>query len=327
MLRRLTVVLGAWVALTGWPAGGNAQALFAELSKDFGSVPRGTLLTHQFRFTNTTQLPLHVAAVRSSCTCATPTIDRAEIPPGEATAVTVSVDTRKFAGLRTFTIYIQFDQPFVGETRLTLQANSREDVAIEPSYLAFGRIRQGSSPTASVTIEYRGIQNWQITGVENDNGYLQVQLQESPRRLGLATYHLTATLHPNTPVGAWHADVWLKTNDAATPRIRVPLTVEVEGMLTATPRDVLLGRVKPGGSAERKVVVRGPAPFQILKIEGVDEHLHISAAREEVKAFHVLRVHLKAGQEAGELSRRIRVYTDLPNVPPVEFTVQAQVSP
>jgi hypothetical protein len=128
-------------------------------------------------------------------------------------------------------------------------------------------------------------------------------------------------------VGAWHADVWLRTNDAATPRIRIPLTVEIEGTVTVTPGDVALGRVKAGGHAERKVVIRGAVPFKIRQIEGVDDHLHVTGGSDEAKPFHILRVDFQAGPDAGELSRQIRVVTDLPEDGVAEFRVQALVTP
>src|SRR5208282_3490026 len=51
------------------PAAPWADALFDNLSHDFGTVPRGPHVTHHFTVTNTTGAPLHITSVRVSCGC------------------------------------------------------------------------------------------------------------------------------------------------------------------------------------------------------------------------------------------------------------------
>jgi hypothetical protein len=327
MVRHLlaTLVTVSWFAVGVPPA--QAAPLFAEVSKDFGSVPRGTLLTHHFKLTNPTTAPLRVAGLRTSCQCVTVAVERPELPPGESTAVLVTIDTRKFSGAKSFTVYVLFDRPFVEEAQLLVHAHSRDDVTLTPGQLAFGRVRKGTGPAASVTIEYRGPAGWEIQGVENDNAYLLPQLQEIGRGPGVLTYQLTVKLRPDIPVGAWHADVWLKTNDPHTPRIRVPLTVEIEGAITPTPSELVFGRVPAGGRMERRVVLRSMAPFKITQIDGADALFQVEGKSDEAKTVHVLTVTFTAGSSPGEVTRRFRVHTDLPDEGPVEFSAQAQVVP
>jgi Protein of unknown function (DUF1573) len=316
----LTSVLGS-------PTAGRGEGLFEDPAKDFGSVPRGTLLTHAFPLTNTTRSSLRITGLRTSCSCVTAAAERSFLDPGEATVIAVTVDTRKYAGPRAFTVYVQFDPPSIGEVRLVVQATSREDVTVNPGQLSMGRVKKGSAPVATVTIEYHGTRAWQITGIENENGYLQPEVKELSRGPGHAVYQLKVQLREDTPVGAWYADVWLSTNDPATPRFRVPLVVEVEGPLTATPRDVVIGRVKPGSRTERKVVIRGSQAFRIASVDGGDDSVQIQAGSDEKRTVHVLTVAFQAGPQAGDITRRLRVVTDLPDEQAVEFSVQAQVVP
>ena len=53
----LVVLLGIWTAETA-SAGSWAEALFSEQAKDFGSVARGSVLTHAFRVRNTAGQPV-----------------------------------------------------------------------------------------------------------------------------------------------------------------------------------------------------------------------------------------------------------------------------
>ncbi len=326
MVRHRFGMLAVLVVLGVTASAARAAEFFAEVARDFGSVPRGTQLAHQFRLSNPTGAGLHVASLATSCTCVAVAVERADVAPGESTVVQVSIDTRKYSGAKTFTIYVRLDRPVVEEIKLTVQAHSREDIALEPGQLDFGAIKKGSSPTASTVIRYYGGAGWQITGIENDNGYVLPELQPL-KASGHIAYQLSVKLRGDTPAGAWHSDLWLKTTDATTPRIRVPLTVRIDGALTATPAEVSLGRIKSGSRGERKVVIRGSAPFKIVQIEGEAKGLQISGQTDESKAVHVLSVAFTAGADAVELSQRFRVVTDLPSDNVVEFTVEGQTVP
>ena len=322
LLAIVAVVGGsAWLLAQGAPGG----TLFEESSRDLGSVPRGTTLTHQFKLNNPTNAPLHVANLRTSCGCATAAIGKEEIQPGESTIILVTIDTRKYSGPRKFTIHVLIDRPFVEEVRLMLDAISRDDVMLTPGQLAFGRVKRGTAPKSAVSIEYQGAANWKITDIENENGYLLPQVEEVSRLTGHVVYQLSVKLRDDLPVGAWHADVWLKTNDPSTPRIRVPLVVEVESNLTVTPAEVVMGTVKAGSQAERKVVIRGTSPFKITGIEGENQLFQVSGRSDEAKSVHVLKITLAAGQVPQECIQRFKVQTNLPLENEVEFAVQAQV--
>lgn len=327
MFRPRCVCLVTFLGLTVLNPTARADRFFDEVSKDFGSVPRGTLLTHSFMLKNSASAKLHIAGWRASCGCIAVSYSQPEVEPGETTPITVTVDTRKFSGLKSFTVFLIIDRPFAEELQLTVQINSREDITLTPLQLAFGRIKKGSAPKATVTIEHRGASNWQITGVDNENGYIKPELQELSRSPSAVVYQLTAELRADTPVGAWHADLWLKTTDASTPRLRIPLTVEIEGSLTATPVEVVMGRVKIGSQTQRKVVIRGAEPFRVTKIEGADEKIQVTAASSESKNVHVLTVTLQAGDKADEVTKRFKVITDLAAEGTVEFSLQAQIVP
>ena len=103
-----------------------ADALFDEFSKDFGSVPRGPMLTHNFRIANNTRGVVNIASVRVSCGCVTATALKGRLEPGESTHLEARMDTTRFTGLRSVTIYVQFDQPAFEEVRLWVQANGRK---------------------------------------------------------------------------------------------------------------------------------------------------------------------------------------------------------
>ncbi|MCS6851372.1 MAG: DUF1573 domain-containing protein [Gemmataceae bacterium] len=326
MLRHTLVVLTGLLLVSPAGAAAWADAMFEELSKDFGSVPRGSTLTHPFRLTNNTGQTVQIASIRVSCGCVSAMALQGQIPPGGSTVVLAQMDTSRFSGIKNVTIYVQFSQPRFDEVRLWVQANSRDDLTVTPDSLAFGQIKRGSAPSASVTVTFRGNNQAQILGASCESNYVQAKVRELRRDVIEVSYEVTAQLRADAPVGKWYTDVWLTTNNAASPKIRIPLTVEIESALTVSPPTVLLGKVKIGSSVERRVIVRGVRPFKIVDVKGTDELLTAQPSSDEPRTVHVLTVALK-GNKVGELTKTLKVVTDLPEESEIEFQAKAEVVP
>jgi hypothetical protein len=300
-----------------------ADALFDEVSKDFGAVPRGPTLTHHFRVVNNTKGPVTISGLRVSCGCTSAVALKNTLQPGEETSIVARMDTSRFIGVKSVTIYVTFSQPAVEEVRLWVQANARNDFALSPDTLSLGQVQRGDTPAASTTVTFYGVQA-AITEVKSDSNYIQASVKPVKNEAGQTAYELTAKLRGDTPVGRWYTDVWLKTSSAEIPQIRVPLTVEVEAALTVSPEAVTLGQVAVNGESERRIILRGVKPFKITDIKGADDQLIVRDSTEESKPVHVLTVKLKAAAP-GDLSRKLKIITDLPEDGEVDVPVSAQV--
>jgi hypothetical protein len=327
MLRYSLVVVAA-LSLVG-PAGAAswADSLFSELSKDFGSVPKGPTLSHPFRIVNKTgRVVVLNPNVRVSCGCVTATLLKTVLNPGEETAVVAEMDTRRVNGSKTVTIWVQFQQPGWDEVRLWVQANSRDDVTVSPDTLAFGHTKRGASPVATVTVTFLGYSESQILDVSCESNYVLTVLKLLRRTDDEVTYELAARIRGDAPVGKWYTDIWLKTNNPSMPRVRVPLTVEIDSALSISPALVALGQLRVGAETERKVIVRGVKPFRITAVRGDDKDLRVRDSTSDSKPVHVLTVTYK-GARPGDLERIIHVVTDLPDESEIEFQARVRVVP
>ncbi len=301
-----------------------ADSMFDELSKDFGSVPHGSLQTHNFRLVNNTKQPVNITNVGVSCGCTSAYAAKTYLNPGEETAIVARMDTSRFFGVRSVTVTVQFDRPAFEEARLFVQANSRSDFSISPDGLAFGEVRRSATPSIAATVTFYGTAT-QITDVKSESNYVQTSIADAKTPDGQAAYQLTAKLRGDVPVGRWYTDVWLKTNNPEIPQIRVPVTVEIESALSVSPDAVALGQVAVNGESERRVIIRGAKAFKITAVKGDDDELTVRDSTEDSKPVHVLTVKLKPSK-AGELNRNIHVETDLPDDGTIEFGVSAQVT-
>jgi hypothetical protein len=300
--------------------------MFDELSKDFGSVPRGPTLVHHFRVVNNTKGAVSISNVRVSCGCVSASALKTFLNPGEETAILARMDSTRFIGAKSVTIYVQFDRPAYEEVRLWVQANSRNDFNVSPDTLAFGAVKRSSTPTSAVNLTFYGAPDTQITEIKGESNYIQPTVKAIRRTDGEVAFEVSAKLRSDTPVGKWYTDVWVKTNNPSIPQVRVPLTVEVESPLSVSPESVSLGQVALNGESERRVIVRGVVPFKIKAVQGTDDLLAVREGTDESKPIHVLTVKLKAAK-AGAIERTVKVVTDLPEEGQIEFRVNAEVNP
>jgi hypothetical protein len=284
--------------------------MFEDLARDFGSVPRGPMLTHQYRLTNNTGQQVRITSVRVSCGCTSATALQGTLAPGQSTAVLAQMDTTRFIGPKTVTIYVQFDQPQWQEVRLSITSNSRTDIVVNPDTLAFGPISRGTTPVRSTTVTFSG--GTQLTSVAAESNYVQLTAKGVQGNGVDSTYEVTATVRPDIPVGKWYTDVWLNTNNAGTQRVRLPLTVDVEPALNLSPATAAFGSVSTVGESERRVILRGPQPFHVKEVKGTDDKVSVVTSDfKEARPVHVLTIKVKGGS-AGDLSRTLTIVTDLP---------------
>ena len=151
--RRLTcqvtivaVVVG--IGLTVWAASdvtrrdADLSTLFDNTRHNFGAVHVGPDLMCRFRLTNTTDHPITVEKVRASCGCLAHQIDTSPAAPGESRVLDFVLKTSGFRPPHRLEKTVLVDLLAAGKTRrlpLTISANLRGDIAIEPSELVFDR--------------------------------------------------------------------------------------------------------------------------------------------------------------------------------------------
>ncbi len=310
---RYSLILVAMLGVIGQShAQSWADGMFDELSRDFGSVPRGQILMHPFRIVNNTKNAVHIANVRVSCgICSSARALQTYLQPGQETAIIATMDTNRFIGTKTITIFVTFDQPRLEEVRLWIQSNSREDVTFSPNDgIGFGRVKRGAKPESSMTITFIGGIQTNVTEITSESNYVQPSIKQVQSPNGQTAYIVSAKLREDTPAGKWYTDLWLKTNNANMAKLRVPVTVEVEAPLSVNPSIVSLGEVKAGAETDRKVMIRGVRPFRILSITGTDSQLQVRQTNNDSKAVQVLTVTVNP-RDVGTIRRNIEVVTDL----------------
>jgi hypothetical protein len=301
----------ALVALLGLTSIGWAgpESFFDERVHDFGATPRGPQLVHYFRFTNNSKETVTISNVRVSCGCTSASAAVTQVKAGESSYITASMDSRRFSGVKAVTVYVDFMTPRFEEVTLQVQANGRDDFTMTPDSIAIGTIRKGANAKGSIQVTLVGDRNWEIKEAKADSNYVQPAAKLVARTATEVTYEISASLRPDLPVGKWYTDLWLTTNNGALAKFRVPLTVDVEAVVTATPAAAMLGEIKLGDTSEQNIKLKSDKPFTIKTVLGTDEVVSVSGVGNEAKVIHVLKVQVKPKQ-IGDVSRKLSVVID-----------------
>lgn len=302
--------------------------LFTEKEKDFGVSPKGTVLVHYFRFTNTTKETISLGQPRVSCGCVTPALTTNRLAPGETAAVIAYMDTKRIpnAGItKTVLVYVPFLSPTPEEVALKVTTVTRDDLMMSPDTLAFGNVVKGKGATAVTKVTFTSDAKWEIKKASSTGGFVSVEAKLASRSGSIVTYDVTATLDKECPAGNWTSDVYLETSNAAVAKLRIPVTVTVSAAVAALPETVSFGNVKMGDTTpEQKVTIQSSTPFKILEVKGADAQLTVKVDTETAKPVHTVVIAANPSA-AGGFTRTVEIVTDNKDQPSVIVPVTAKV--
>jgi hypothetical protein len=324
----VVALVASATALAGPDEAPWAEKLFENKTEhNFGNVAHGTQMLHKFPFKNIYAVPLDVTISKVSCGCTSATASTAKVEPHGTGTIDVAMNGRLFTGSRTVYVHVTFTNPqFYSTAVLKVIANSRQDIVFNPGSVNFGVVAQGQGSAQDVVVAYAGAFKWEVNGVVT-NG-LPVEAKVEALRMnkpGEVGYKVSVSLKPDAPAGSLKGEMFLKTNDPASPLL--PLVVEgnVQAALTASPSSVRLSaQVNEAGRGS--VAVRGNKAFRILSVEGLGEGLALENQLPDAPSeTHRLTFAVKRA-EAGDFRRKVRITTDLQKAP-VIVTVEGSVAP
>lgn len=302
-----------------------AQKMFQTTSHDFGHVARGAKAEFAFEITNLYEEEVHIAEVRTSCGCTTPTITKQTLKTWEKGAIVATLNTRSFVGQRSSTLTVVIDRPYYAEVYLTISGYIHADVDFQPGVVSFGDVDQGVAAEQEIAVSYHGRTNWQILDVRSANTHLEVELAEPRRQPGLVSYRMLVRLKEDAPAGLLQDQLTLVTSDPRMPTVSLPVEGRVVPPLTLSPSPLLLGNLAAGQEVTRQVVLTGKQPFRVLDVTSDWAALRVRLPGEVAKKVHILPVSVTAPQQPGEFRGVLTIHTDLPQVPQVQCSFRGTV--
>lgn len=301
-----------------------ARKMFEETKHDFGAVARGAKAEFRFKLKNIYLEDVHIAGVRSSCGCTSPTIEHELLKTYEHGAILATFNTRAFNGQKSATVTVTIDKPFYAEVQLQVSGFIRSDVVLSPGGAEFGTIDAGAEAAQKVAIAYEGRRDWAITAIKSGSPYVEAMAEETSRVGSRVTYDLTVMITPDAPPGYVKEQLIIVTNDRGGTEFPVDVEARVVSELTISPASLFLGALKPGQKVTKQIVVQAKRPFRITDISCDDDGFEFKTPR-AAKAVQLVPVVFTAGDEPGKLSYKIKIHTDLGQETVSELPAFAQV--
>ena len=313
-------------------AAGWADSLFSERAFDFGPVPRGAKVKHEFVLTNRLAEPVTILNLRPSCGCTSGKASASIVNPGTSAVIEAQMDTRNFLGIKATTLFVTLvtANGREAEVRLGVTSNILADIVLNPGSIDFGTVMKGQTPSQVLSIDRIGAPGWRFERMVSASRVLSAQLVESRRDAkGTVSYTLTVGIKPDAPAGPVRDEIRLLSNDRETPSIPVMVTATVRGELSAAPSLLTMGEVNSTTGKQGRFIIRASRPFTITTVEGTGDGFSVEPPDATPKTMHVLTVAYKPeeGSTLGDLRRVFRVHTDLAGEPPLDLTATLHIGP
>jgi hypothetical protein len=293
-----------------------AEKMFKDgLNHDFGSVPRGAQLSYRFVISNIYAVRMEITSLKSGCGCVSATAAKRVLEPRESTTIDVTMDARRFTGPKTVGITVSVGPDYISSAQLRVSANSRADIVFNPGQVSFGTVTRGQAISQVIDVEYAGVLEWQVIEASAKDLPVDVTLGELYRRPGQVGYRVKVTLKGDASVGPIKGDLYLKTNDPASPLLPILVEGLVQSNVTVAPATVCLGTVKIGETLTRRVVVRGSKPFRVLSVEGLGEGISLDPAPAAAAASVQVITFKCQFAKAGDFKYDVKIKTDLQETP------------
>jgi hypothetical protein len=329
-MRRTLILFAALMVLSARPAAAQTlfDSLFPERSKDLGTVARGSKIRHTFKLVNTSNQDVHIYHYQTKCGCTEVKIGARDIPPGTQTTVEATIDTTRFQNLKVSGLTLYFDRPQSGQVDLTLSCFIRGDITLNPGVVDFQTVQRGATPSSVLNLTYQGgVENWAITKVHTISPHISATVQRLNQAGGYAQYQITVNLNSSAPSGNLKDEVTLLTSDPSGPSIPISVSANVQAAVSVSPSVLTLGRLKPGQSLTKEVLVRSSQPFKITSLQPQKSDLTAVENNPSSAAFHKVSVTLKAPEQPGPYNATLEIVPDLKDEPAAKLTVFAQVAP
>lgn len=302
------ISLAVFTAAAAWGQSWTNEA-FPVKSHDFGTVAVASKTEFRFPVHNTTGQTLHIASARTSCGCTTAVVETPYIEPGQSGAILARYNTDTHRGQKGATITVVINQPSYAEVRLRVSGYIRQDLVFRPGMVDFGRQSVGQELSKTIQLLYAGRSDWAVTDVVSHHPWMSGQVKLESRSGGSATYLLTVRVDRSAPPGPFQDELVIVTNDRSRPRVPLLVSGELQRDLVVSPQSLAVGAIKPGEVVEKRLVVRGHAPFVVESIRAKGWQVDFDPV-DEAKTTHMVNVRLTpAADTNGQVTGRLVVTT------------------
>lgn len=208
----------------------NARLEVSEFHWDFGDVPKGVKVDHNFVLKNTGTDPLDIPKVRSSCGCSTAPLLKNRLEPGETTDLVLTFTTGNYRGKVQKTLTVVSSDPNNQEVKLTFAATVNDpDVKVEwkPQKVNFVQLYEGEKRKKTVELTNKTASPLQLTLIEPPMAdFLKLKLKKKTLEPA-GSVEVEVELTKKAPLGVFKKSFTLEVTGGETHRLTIPIEGEI----------------------------------------------------------------------------------------------------
>lgn len=289
---------------------------------DFGSVPQGQSIRHDFKLINTGDAPLEIIDVKPSCGCTTAGEWTRTIKPGEMGTLPLQMETAQFAGSVTKTITVSSNDPVHPQTVLEIKAAVWTPVQISSRVVIFPALTDPNQVISrSVTIQNQVEGDLRVSEPVSDKPEFMPVLKETvPGK----EFELTLTTVPPLASGTHTARITMRSSNAKMPELSVQAVATLLPPVQVAPTEIMLPMAKFTAPEKRYVVVLNHRGFDLklsdltTNAEGVEISSKVTP---DNKQFTVTLIFPANFQSDAPGPRFVRGKTNHPELPTFEVPI------
>ncbi len=299
-----------------------------EVSYDFGSVPEGQKVIHEFSIRNDGDADLTIHRIAPACGCTASTVSSTVVKPGSAEKIKVEFDTTGFSGSKNKSVSIITNSRERPESTVRLTGTVVRDVRVTPERLEFGDITPASSlgtRTKEFMVELSSDSSSREVKARSFSKFLEVQ---RVRAEGQKIY-FSVILKEGAPKGEVRDRVIVELTADGEKIVNVPVTASMQGDLRLIPAIVSFGIVSGDAPLERRVRFENNSRSKV-SIRGISSsESAVSASVIEVDPGKkgVIVVTLDPKKTRGDLKATLDFDTDHPQEERLSLSVYAVQPP
>lgn len=198
---------------------------FNELSRDFGRVKEGDVLTHVFVFRNIGDETLQISRVTTSCGCAAALASEDQVAPGKSGEIKVTFNTRGYGGRVSKSVQVHTNDPKERVKQLIVSADievpPRPRIELDRYTVDLGLFLDEEEIRARAAVKNRGELELTVECSHKDAAFFSGgKPLSAPLRVAAGKEkEIEIRIPPRKRPGVMREYVLLKTNDPRRPQL------------------------------------------------------------------------------------------------------------
>lgn len=305
----------------------RSRVSISETNHDFGSVSEGTVVSHDFKITNTGTADLVLQDIVTSCGCTVSTPSSTKIAPQQTESISVKFDTSGFSGNKVKSVQVFTNDLDHNTFELKLRGSVIPEVTVAPSKFFVNNVSKSqleTMPAKVISIKANG-KKVKIGAIANYSKHVVIDKEVGDTK----SREIHVKISKDAPIGELRERIIVRLTGANKSSINIPVFVNVKKDLQINPSSVSFGLIKGKDVIKKSVKIDnlGNKPINIKNIKFSDPAISSSLKTIVKGKNYVLNLSLDPSKVTKELKASVTIETDDSNIGNLVLNVYGVLPP